>query len=212
MDSITANVRVFSELATETLWRTVQIHPSAAQFPGGEALAAVSARATQAARHYANLGDANAQDMKEQDALASDSTNRGGKRGNIDTAKTTNEDDEGAVLLCSHGDVIKAILADALGMHLDLFQRLMVSPASVSVVRYTALGVMIGRINDTGTLAGVGNPPHAQPQNEVPRSAHHTSDSSRASLATDSATDSATDPAGTAAEGMIGGDTGRSDA
>ncbi|GGC13801.1 MSMEG_4193 family putative phosphomutase [Cellulomonas carbonis] len=36
----------------------------------------------------------------------------------------------------SHGDVIKAVLADALGMHLDLFQRLSVGPASVSVVRY----------------------------------------------------------------------------
>jgi len=38
----------------------------------------------------------------------------------------------------SHGDVIKAVLADALGMHLDLFQRLHVDPASVSIVRYTA--------------------------------------------------------------------------
>jgi probable phosphomutase (TIGR03848 family) len=36
----------------------------------------------------------------------------------------------------SHGDVIKSVLADALGMHLDLFQRLVVSPASVSIVRY----------------------------------------------------------------------------
>lgn len=36
----------------------------------------------------------------------------------------------------SHGDVIKAVLADALGMHLDLFQRLNVGPASVSIVRY----------------------------------------------------------------------------
>ncbi|SDY53893.1 MSMEG_4193 family putative phosphomutase [Herbiconiux ginsengi] len=36
----------------------------------------------------------------------------------------------------SHGDVIKSILADALGMHLDLFQRISVGPASVSIVRY----------------------------------------------------------------------------
>lgn len=36
----------------------------------------------------------------------------------------------------SHGDVIKSVLADALGMHLDLFQRLQVGPASVSIVRY----------------------------------------------------------------------------
>jgi probable phosphomutase (TIGR03848 family) len=37
----------------------------------------------------------------------------------------------------SHGDVIKSVLADALGMHLDLFQRLHVDPASISIVRYT---------------------------------------------------------------------------
>lgn len=36
----------------------------------------------------------------------------------------------------SHGDIIKAILADALGMHLDLFQRISVAPASVSVIHY----------------------------------------------------------------------------
>jgi probable phosphomutase (TIGR03848 family) len=38
----------------------------------------------------------------------------------------------------SHGDVIKSILADALGMHLDLFQRINVSPGSVSIVHYSA--------------------------------------------------------------------------
>jgi probable phosphomutase (TIGR03848 family) len=38
----------------------------------------------------------------------------------------------------SHGDVIKSVLADALGLHLDLFQRLHVDPASISIVRYTA--------------------------------------------------------------------------
>jgi probable phosphomutase (TIGR03848 family) len=36
----------------------------------------------------------------------------------------------------SHGDIIKSILADAYGMHLDLFQRINVGPASVSIVRY----------------------------------------------------------------------------
>jgi probable phosphomutase (TIGR03848 family) len=38
----------------------------------------------------------------------------------------------------SHGDIIKSVLADALGMHLDLFQRIQVDPASVSIVRYTS--------------------------------------------------------------------------
>ena len=38
----------------------------------------------------------------------------------------------------SHGDIIKSVLADALGMHLDLFQRIQVDPASVSIIRYTS--------------------------------------------------------------------------
>jgi probable phosphomutase (TIGR03848 family) len=50
----------------------------------------------------------------------------------------------------SHGDVIKALLADALGMHLDLFQRILVDPCSVSVVRYTELRPFVVRMNDTG--------------------------------------------------------------
>jgi probable phosphomutase (TIGR03848 family) len=51
-------------------------------------------------------------------------------------------------LLVSHGDVIKALLADALGMHLDLFQRIQVDPASLSVVRYTELRPFVTRMND----------------------------------------------------------------
>ncbi len=50
----------------------------------------------------------------------------------------------------SHGDVIKAVLADALGMHLDQFQRIQVDPCSVSVVRYTELRPFVLRTNDTG--------------------------------------------------------------
>jgi broad specificity phosphatase PhoE len=50
----------------------------------------------------------------------------------------------------SHADVIKAALADALGLHLDQFQRIVIDPASVSVVTYTALRPFVGRVNDTG--------------------------------------------------------------
>lgn len=51
----------------------------------------------------------------------------------------------------SHGDVIKAILADALGLHLDQFQRIMVGPASLSVVQYTELRPFVERMNDSGS-------------------------------------------------------------
>jgi probable phosphomutase (TIGR03848 family) len=53
-------------------------------------------------------------------------------------------------LACSHGDVIKALVADALGMHLDGFQRIVVDPCSVTVVRYTELRPFVTRVNDTG--------------------------------------------------------------
>ena len=53
-------------------------------------------------------------------------------------------------LACSHGDVIKAIVADALGLHLDQFQRISVDPCSVTVIRYTELRPFVVRVNDTG--------------------------------------------------------------
>ena len=51
----------------------------------------------------------------------------------------------------SHGDIIKSILADALGMHLDLFQRINIGPASVSIVHY---GVSRPTVHATNTTAG----------------------------------------------------------
>ncbi|PZM93891.1 MAG: phosphoglycerate mutase [Actinobacteria bacterium] len=53
-------------------------------------------------------------------------------------------------LACSHGDVIKAIVADALGLHLDMFQRIVADPASVTVIRYTPTRPFVVRLNDTG--------------------------------------------------------------
>lgn len=52
--------------------------------------------------------------------------------------------------VCSHGDVIKAIVADALGLHLDMFQRIAVDPCSLTVIRYTELRPFLLRLNDTG--------------------------------------------------------------
>jgi probable phosphomutase (TIGR03848 family) len=103
------------KLVKEPMWKVVQAHPSAAVFPGGEALRDTQARAVAAVRERnAALGD------------------------------------EATWALVSHGDVIKALLADALGMHLDMFQRIQVDPASVSVVRYTSLRPFVVRMNDVG--------------------------------------------------------------
>jgi probable phosphomutase (TIGR03848 family) len=53
-------------------------------------------------------------------------------------------------LACSHGDVIKAVLADALASHLDNFQRIMVDTCSISVVHYTETRPFVARVNDLG--------------------------------------------------------------
>jgi probable phosphomutase (TIGR03848 family) len=58
--------------------------------------------------------------------------------------------DDATWIAVSHGDVIKAIVADALGLHLDLFQRLVVDPCSLTVIRYTELRPFLIRLNDTG--------------------------------------------------------------
>lgn len=56
---------------------------------------------------------------------------------------------KGAVVIVSHGDVIKSILASALGMHLDEFQRIIIDPASVSVIDYSTIKPRIIVMNDS---------------------------------------------------------------
>ncbi|MQA83440.1 MAG: MSMEG_4193 family putative phosphomutase [Streptosporangiales bacterium] len=70
----------------------------------------------------------------------------------------------GTYLVCTHGDVIKAIVADALGLHLDLFQRIQVDPCSLTVIRYTDLRPFLVRLNDTG-----GGVDDLVPPGETPR-------------------------------------------
>jgi probable phosphomutase (TIGR03848 family) len=67
-------------------------------------------------------------------------------------------------LACSHGDVIKAVLADALGLHLDAFQRIVVDPASISVVSYTETRPFVLRVNDTGGDVTPLIPPKRRPR------------------------------------------------
>jgi probable phosphomutase (TIGR03848 family) len=65
------------------------------------------------------------------------------------------EHGSGAVWVAvSHGDIIKSILADALGLHLDLFQRINANPASASIVRYSATRPEVVAMNtDAGDLS-----------------------------------------------------------
>ncbi len=122
--------RALKDLAREPLWKVVQQHPSAAVFPGPEG---EGLAATQS-RAVAAVRDWN--------------------------AKIAAEHGPDAVwLACSHGDVIKAVVADALGLHLDLFQRIVVDPCSISVVRYTETRPFVVKVNDSGSDLGGLLPP-----------------------------------------------------
>ena len=118
----------------------VQAHPSAAVFPGGEGLAQVQARAVAAVR--------------EHDRRLAD-TRHGG---------------DALWVACTHGDVIKSVIADAYGMHLDGFQRVNADPASVSVIRYTELRPFVLHVNHTGARLSAalraGPPPSDEPQSD----------------------------------------------
>jgi probable phosphomutase (TIGR03848 family) len=112
--------RRLKDLTKQKLWTTVQAHPSAAVFPGGESMAQMQTRAIASVRRW--------------DALVQQETGPGG-----------------IWVAVSHGDVIKAVVADALGLHFDQFQRLVIGPGSVSVVEYTAHRPFVLHVNDLGS-------------------------------------------------------------
>jgi probable phosphomutase (TIGR03848 family) len=121
--------REIKHLVKEKLWRAVQAHPSAVTFPGDGG--------------EAMLG----MSMRAVDAMRDWDIRIGAAHG------------EGAVwVACSHGDVIKAVVADALGMHLDMFQRIVIDPGSVTAIRYTELRPFVLRVNDVGGDVGAYQP------------------------------------------------------
>ncbi|MBT0771921.1 MSMEG_4193 family putative phosphomutase [Kineosporia sp. J2-2] len=134
--------RPLKELVKEELWPVVQSHPSAVTFPGPEG------ESMPDMQHRAVAA------IREYDA------------------RVAREFGDHAVWMAvSHGDVIKAVLADALGMHLDQFQRIVVDPCSVSVIRFTPLRPFAVRVNDSGTdlaaLVPAPPPPGAAPESDA---------------------------------------------
>lgn len=113
--------RPLAELAKEPLWKVVQGHPSAARFPGPEG----ESMADMSARAVAAVREWN-------------------------TLIAAEHGPEAVWALFSHGDVIKALAADALGLHLDQFQRITCDPCSVTAVRYTEMRPFVVRLNDVG--------------------------------------------------------------
>ncbi|MBY4574727.1 phosphoglycerate kinase [Gordonia paraffinivorans] len=61
-------------------------------------------------------------------------------------------DGSGVWVACSHGDVIKSVIADAMGSHLDSFQRIVVEPASISVIRYGSARPYVHTVNHTAKV------------------------------------------------------------
>ena len=59
---------------------------------------------------------------------------------------------KGSAVLVSHGDVIKSIVASALGMHLDEFQRIVIDPASVSILDYSTTKPRVLLLNDSRSV------------------------------------------------------------
>jgi probable phosphomutase (TIGR03848 family) len=88
-----------------------------------------------------------------------------------DARITAQHGPEALWLACSHGDVIKAIVADALGVHLDLFQRIVADPASVTAIRYTPTRPFLLRLNDTGGDLAALVPPKRRRRPRRPRTA-----------------------------------------
>jgi len=121
--------REIKALAKEKLWKVVQAQPSAVEFPGGETMPQMQARAATAVRRH--------------------------------DARVEAEYGVHAVWVAvSHGDPIKSVLADALGLHLDLFQRINVDPGSISIVRYTASRPYVLAVNThAGDLSWLKPPP-----------------------------------------------------
>lgn len=71
-------------------------------------------------------------------------------------------------LACTHGDVIKAVVADALALHLDGFQRVSADPAAMSVIRYTRLRPFVLHVNHTGARLTSALTATPAPEGEAP--------------------------------------------
>ncbi len=112
-----------SQLRREKLWEIVQVYPSRAHFPGGEAIRQAQARAVDAL-----------------ETLAIRHTNQ-------------------RVAVVSHSDIIKLMVAHYLGAHLDFYQRLEISPASLSIIHLGSGRPYIVRVNDTSFLPPSRYPP-----------------------------------------------------
>ncbi len=114
--------RKISDLAKDPLWRTVQDAPSSVTFPSG--------------------GDYPAESLQSMWDRAVAAVQR------IDREVEEKHGPYAVWVAVSHGDVIKSVIAHALGLTLDQFQRIVVGPGSLSVIHYTEQRPFVLRTND----------------------------------------------------------------
>jgi probable phosphoglycerate mutase len=112
----------YRTLMKTKLWRTIQLVPSQATFPGGESLLELQRRGVES----------------------------------IETIRARHK--RGVVAVVSHADMIKAIVAHYLGLHLDLFQRIMVETASVTALGFYDRFPRLLRLGDTGSYESLQPP------------------------------------------------------
>ena len=117
----------YRTLMKTKLWRTIQLVPSQATFPGGESLLELQRRGVES----------------------------------IEAIRARHK--RGVVAVVSHADMIKAIVAHYLGLHLDLFQRIMVETASVTAIAFYDRFPRLLRLGDTGSYASL-QPPKPPPK------------------------------------------------
>ena len=130
-----------SELSKEPLWRTVQDQPAAMVFPPSEQF--------------------------ESESLAGMHARAVAAIRRLDAEVSQTHGPQAVWCAVSHGDVIKAILADALGLHLDQFQRIVAGPASLSVVQYTPGRPFVVRVNDQSGDVGDLIPSKGEPSSDA---------------------------------------------
>ncbi|GAA4730276.1 histidine phosphatase family protein [Pedococcus ginsenosidimutans] len=135
--------RKLSELAKEPLWSTVQDDPASARFPDHDEYAAESLQ---------EMSDRVVEAVRRHDA------------------QVREEHGPGAVWVAvSHGDLVKAVLADATGAGLGHFQRYTADPASVCAIRYGERHTFLLSANELAPdLARFRPPADAPPAGETP--------------------------------------------
>lgn len=141
--------RKLEDLTGETLWKTVIENASQARFPGGESIAEAADRAVGRVRSL--IAELRAEETAQ---ARGDST-----RAEAKNSQAGKEDEPLWAMLVSHGDIIKAVIADALGMPLDEFQRISVAPGSFTVIDCNGPKPVLTAMSVTAAGLSEGNKP-----------------------------------------------------